>query len=649
MGKPYSAELAKLAETYKWAASQNNALLMDAVRAAGHLPLLAVGSGGSLTAAEVMASCHQRTFHSLGRAVTPLELVSALPANREVSVWFFSAGGGNVDIRRAFKHALLSEPRQVAAVVGRHGSKMASVLSEHQYADLIEMELPAGRDGFLATNSLLAFTTLICNAYDAVSGKLGKKYASFDELMQAVLPQDLQLNDINVMSEKLWEKPVIHVIYSNELKSAAVDIESKFVEAGLSSIHLADFRNFAHGRHHWFAKHQDTSAILALSVPSDADLALKTLSLLPAAIPKLHVPFQETGSPAIIAGVALSLYLAGFAGKARKIDPGRPGVPDFGSKLYNLRADSGFIRTLKQSHVAIQRKVGTLMASLSSDRKKRWERAYHSFREEILKAEFRGIVLDYDGTIVDTRNRYLPPNSEVVDEINRLLRHGVVLGFATGRGKSIRVDLRKVIPREYWDQVVVGYYNGAEIAHLDQDDMPDGVSPPCSDLQDIFQSLQDHIEIMSLAKISGRKYQLTVEPTDVLPEKMLWELAQCELRGDCVSAPTIFRSSHSVDILAQGVSKMSVIAAVLNKIGTNGDVLAIGDRGKWPGNDSSLLKHVHSLSVDEVSSSPDTCWNVCPPGVRGVQGTAFYFHQLIKKPGSASSSIIKYNPAGIKL
>jgi len=649
MGKPYSTELAKLADTFSWAVSQKDSHLMGAVKSAGHYPLLAVGSGGSLTAAEVMVSCHERVFRSLGRAVTPLELVSALPANREVSVWFFSAGGGNIDIRRAFKHALLSEPRQVAAVVGRYGSKMATVFHEHNYADFIEMELPAGRDGFLATNSLLAFTTLICNAYDRIAGNSDNKHTSLDELLHATFPQDLQLDHIEVLSQQLWQKPTIHVLYSNELKPVAVDIESKFIESGLCSIHLADFRNFAHGRHHWFAKHNGTSAILALSVPSDADLANKTLSLLPVSIPQLHVPFQVAGTEAIISGVVLSLHLAGFAGKVKGIDPGRPGVPEFGSKLYHLVANSGFIRSLKQSDVAVQRKAGICMAPLPSDRESLWQNAYQSFRSKILRADFRGVVLDYDGTVVDTRNRYSPPTPDIVNEIVRLLGHGIVIGFATGRGQSIREDLRKVIPGEYWDQVVVGYYNGAEIGHLAQDNTPDGVSPPCADLQNIYQLIQNHIEIISLAKISGRKYQLTVEPTTVVPEKMLWELAQCELAGEQALAPTIFRSSHSIDILAQGVSKISVIAAVLSKIGSDSDVLAIGDRGRWPGNDSSLLKHVHSLSVDEVSSSADTCWNVCPPGVRGVQGTTFYLHQLQGPSELTSSGIVKFNKTGMKL
>jgi hypothetical protein len=235
----------------------------------------------------------------------------------------------------------------------------------------------------------------------------------------------------------------------------------------------------------------------------------------------------------------------------------------------------------------------------------------------------------------------------VTEEIVRLLQNGILIGFATGRGKSIREDLRKVIPTCYWDRVIVGYYNGAEIAHLSQDETPDCESPPCADLENVFKSVQNHIEIKSLAKITCRKYQLTVEPTTIVPENKLWELAQNEINGVHLPAPAIYRSSHSIDILAQGVSKLSVINALLAKIDSSGDVLAIGDRGKWPGNDSLLLKHVHSLSVDEVSPSPETCWNICPAGVRGVQGTLYCLQQL--EVNEVSAGVARFSKSGIKL
>lgn len=152
MGKPYAQELAVLPETYSWALSVDIGAISEAVKASVHLPLLAVGSGGSLAAAETMVACHQQNIGGLGRAVTPLELISALPQHGRVSVCFFSASGGNVDVRRAFEHTLLAEPKHVSAFVARQGSALHALKAKYTYANIFEHTLPSGSDGFLATD-----------------------------------------------------------------------------------------------------------------------------------------------------------------------------------------------------------------------------------------------------------------------------------------------------------------------------------------------------------------------------------------------------------------------------------------------------------------------------------------------------------------
>ncbi len=84
-----------------------------------------------------------------------------------------------------------------------------------------------------------------------------------------------------------------------------------------------------------------------------------------------------------------------------------------------------------------------------------------------------------------------------------------------------------------------------------------------------------------------------------------------------------------MDVLAPGVSKRAVVVALMELHGCNeNSVLCIGDRGQWPGNDFSLLNQPNSLSVDEVSQDPETCWNLAPPGLRGTQAALAYIGQL---------------------
>lgn len=103
MGKPYASELEQLASTYTWAIKTCIDPLVEAITGSASLPLLATGSGGSLTAAHLAASLHQRYTGRIAKAVTPLEIVSLTPSFKDIAVLFLSASGKNADIIGAFQ------------------------------------------------------------------------------------------------------------------------------------------------------------------------------------------------------------------------------------------------------------------------------------------------------------------------------------------------------------------------------------------------------------------------------------------------------------------------------------------------------------------------------------------------------------------
>ena len=63
-------------------------------------------------------------------------------------------------------------------------------------------------------------------------------------------------------------------------------------------------------------------------------------------------------------------------------------------------------------------------------------------------------------------------------------------------------------------------------------------------------------------------------------------------------------------------------------VGSLDEILCIGDRGRFPGNDYELLSHTFALSVDEVSANASSGWNLAPPGCRGVAATLFYLAHI---------------------
>lgn len=630
MAKPYAVEIARLAETFSWAGEVDIGALRRALRTAGGMPLRAVGSGGSLTAAHALAQLHQHITRQLGVVATPLDVTE--PSAAPLANWLLSAGGSNVDILGAARRLASQEPRQLAMLCGRSESPLADLARAHPFVDLLLFPPPAGKDGFLATNSLLGFIAVLARAYLVEFGRVEEWEGVRANLAPLLDAESDQIKTWAAATEPLWPRGTTLVLHDVDSRIGAIDLESKFTEAAVGNLQMADFRNFAHGRHHWLAKRGEDSAVLALYSAASADLAERTLALLPPAIPVARLMLPDSPTATMLASLIAALRITGWAGSARGLDPGRPGVPEFGRKLYHLplpRIAARRIANLSSRHAAaIHRKAGLSAAHLAdAGDLARWHGALETFRQRLLEPVFRAIALDYDGTLVDTRHRFDAVTPEIKSQLSRLLAAGVKLAIATGRGASVRRDLQAALPKSLWENVLIGYYNGAEIAGLGEDNAPDGKDEPCDELAKLALALRGQPELAGAATQSDRKYQITLEARQGLSESRLWDLAHEVLLTQGMRNVIVTRSSHSIDIVPEHVSKANVLAAIRSGI-DDGAVLAIGDRGRWPGNDYALLRETFALSVDEISVDPSTCWNLGQPGQRGLQVTLEYLDAL---------------------
>jgi len=122
---------------------------------------------------------------------------------------------------------------------------------------------------------------------------------------------------------------------------------------------------------------------------------------------------------------------------------------------------------------------------------------------------------------------------------------------------------------------------------------------------------------------------VTVKPGGSQNLERLWLNIQGGINPQVFPGICVLRSGHSIDILAPGVSKLSVVQRVCAEADAAiTEVLCIGDQGCWPGNDHELLGVQHSLSVNATSSAPERCWNLAPIGVRESQATLGYLKML---------------------
>lgn len=630
VGKPFARELDQLAATYAWAFEVPLGDLPRAIRACCALPLVAVGSGGSYTTATFAASLHRRYAAQAASAMTPLDAVSTPQSLRATAVLLATAGGRNPDVLGAFLRLAEREPRRLLAFCARSDSPLSRLVAKHSFVDLAEFEPPTGKDGFLATNSLLASTVILSRAYAAAYLSHCPLPERFDDIFPTNGSRGLA--DTAMRCEPLWRRSALLVLYGPSCHAAAVDIESKFSEAALGSVQLSDFRNFAHGRHHWLAKRGPETGVLAMVADEDLKLADPLLKLIPRAIPVLRLAASGTGPVASLSAMVQAFAIVGSAGKARGIDPGDPGVMPFGRKIYHLRAfGSRRNSPVAAEAAAIERKSGaTVSGLLARGTLAGWRSAYSDFRARLTAARYRGVVLDYDGTLCSEAERFRPLSVPVARQLNRLLRAGVVIGMATGRGQSVKKALREAVPKRFWDRVVVGYYNGGDVAALADDARPDGVARVDPALSSIACALLTAVERPALAKLTFRIPQITIEPGLNVHSEDLWNLVERLIFTAGAPGIAAVRSSHSIDVLAPGVTKLAVIARVRDLLPDHPDasILCIGDRGRWPGNDYALLGSPFALSVDEVSPDPLSGWNLAAPGRRGVTAAVDYLEGL---------------------
>ncbi len=610
MGRPYEQEIAELPLTYEWARRVDVSSLAQALTCARGRPLLAVGSGGSFSIATLAAYLHERTTGQPARALTPLELAATSINLRGVAVLLLTARGTNVDILDAFVTAIVQEPTECIVLTFRKASPLFLRASEFESVRLPQFEPPIAKDGYLATNSLLAMSVLLTRAY--LPSRAGDLPATFDELHPVIAE----------VADETWRRPTVIALHGSATRAAAIDLESKFVEAALANVHVVDFRNFAHGRHLWLVRRPSETLIVSFSTPTDRTVADAMLRLVPRGVPRLRIDVDGEPEVAALRAFTAPLLLVARAGRAHDVDVGRPSVALFGRRMYHLS------RSRERVPIAfrfIERKARQRWETLQREGTfDQWTAALHTFQKLLARTWFSGVVLDYDGTICTAAERYTGCRDEITRELQRLLDDGLIVGVATGRGKSVRKDLQKKLSRDVWNRVLVGYYNGSDIAPLSDSDRPVTTGPASAALEVVRQEL-DRTNTIKNATVTVRPRQITIEVAADSSLLAVWDAIAHVVLTRPETGITVVRSTHSIDLLDHGVSKRAVVAAVQDLVGDpKAKVLAIGDQGRWPGNDSVLLQEPLSLSVDETSADERTCWNLAPLGYRQAQAAVYY-------------------------
>ena len=101
----------------------------------------------------------------------------------------------------------------------------------------------------------------------AYRGAVGRPEDDIPVNLDALVDTSTSFESVEAISPALdgvTKRRYVSVLHTLSLTPAAIDLESRFVEAALGALHTADLRNFGHGRHVWLAKRAEQTSVLAL-------------------------------------------------------------------------------------------------------------------------------------------------------------------------------------------------------------------------------------------------------------------------------------------------------------------------------------------------------------------------------------------------
>lgn len=627
MGKPYSQELDAFATTYMWAKQQEVGQLSHFLARWSSDHVVIVGSGGSYSAAAVASLFRELAHHSPTSPVTPLDF--ALLVNRlSPKVLLLSAEGKNKDILNAARTAQVAD-LSTGTITLTSANPLLDFGAQTDAMRAFVFPSDWGKDGYLATNSLVAMTLLFYKAFFG-TGEFEHRLGVFFDAARLRARREKFAVLANLAAIRSRGLLLLH---SASAKTFAVDLESKLSEAALAMVQVTDLRQFAHGRHLQLSVASPRPVILFVSSGLDRALAQSTAKLLSDQHDVIELVLEGSCEQDIATlGLVDAMFLTEAIATGSGIDPGQPDVPEFGRAIHAIDSSAlvGRSELDDRLQLAARRKsfgLGHAVGPIED----RVVVAASAFSARLSAAPIRGLVCDFDGTLCRAENRFEVMQAVHVEQITVLLQAGLGFAIATGRGDSLQKSLQKSFDASLHSQILVGYYSGSYIARLDEQFQRPDANPA-------FHELCDWLKGSAFGRLCkdvdhhARAGQFSILLSSTHQTRRLSAAIRGWLNRTGRQGWRVFISGHSIDVLDETADKRLVVARLADQLQVRpkDQILRIGDSGHEDGNDFELLSEGLSLSCDAVSSDLESAWNFGAPGSNQVEVTSSYLRGLVR-------------------
>jgi fructoselysine-6-P-deglycase FrlB-like protein len=626
----FSGKLDTLPATLDLLGRYDARTLVDGIAQGARRHSLAIGSGGSAVAAEYLARCRDSLGLGPTTVQTPMQAVLDQHDLAESDVWLFSAGGNNPDAAAASRAAVDRKARRLHLVT-RNADGSAAGIVERGGGTVHVIPVAEPKDGYLATHSLISAVVAILLACDVVSRDPRKTV----ELLDAVTARLTDMRDHGIRASRiaglatLGRTDTLIVIGDPLLKPMSVLLDTSIWETSLCHVQTTDFRNLAHGRHAWLHHRVDETLILALTGAETRATWTAIKRVLPDSLHIMEVDQGSCGRLDNAFAMIDGLGIIEAMGIVLAIDPGKPGIGEFGRLIYDDRSLADLAEAMPP-HVRHKR-ASVARSDAHNPADDPLNLIGRDRLEALAKAEIGGAVFDYDGTIVTTAGRWSVPDKEIVDELIRLHRAGLKIGFATGRGGSAGEDLRKVLPVDILPSILIGYYNGG---HLRTADANIDLDHPAADpaITETAVWLDGRGDLFHRCEFKHRQIQITVDMDKLRhPYRFPVDLEGCAPFAD--GRVRVMGSGHSYDIVPTASCKTRVVEAIKAALPAGVEVLCFGDSGSRPGNDHALLSHRFGVSVGDVCGAANGSWSLFGAGPVGPEALLRILRALLLSDG----------------
>lgn len=335
----YEKSLSKLQQTFEWSLMQDISSAREFLLSDKNLPRVFLASGGSLSAAYFAAGLSLEAGCP-AVAMTPYQFIFGPWSKIPSKILLISSSGRNVDIVNALKTSLETKASHIAAITLKNNNHLQTIMHGQKYGKCFSFHLAAS-DGFIATNSILAFYALFIRIYKDIDLHLDIPQCQVEarEFVNTLMHKAYNLptndmDDYNAAIYKACETDCFYVLYSPETRPIAIDLESRFVEGAVGCIICSDYRNFAHGRFNWFQQRKGQSCIIALSTPGSVEFTDSIISELPPDIPVLELSTTMKDSFGSIDLLVKGMYVTKYLSDRWGLDIGAPKVEEFGTAIF---------------------------------------------------------------------------------------------------------------------------------------------------------------------------------------------------------------------------------------------------------------------------------------------------------------------------